>query len=177
MGNLKNMWRNWKGLSVVFTAVLTGITVLFMQSCRATREVSNTQAVRTEIIREVVRDTVITVKPDQATIKALLECDSTGNVLIRQLAEYEAGERLKPPRINVQDNVLTASAETDSLSVYLALKDRYTERADTVYIDKSKIIEVNRLNGWQKLRMWIGNVMLILIPVGTLIYLRTKKII
>lgn len=117
---------------------------------------------------------MVTVKPDQATTKALLECDSTGNVLIRQLAEYKAGERLKPPRINVQDNVLTATAETDSLSIYLALKDRYAERADTVYIDKSKIIEVNRLNGWQKFRIWIGNVMLIIIPI--VIYLKIKKI-
>lgn len=174
MQNLKSMWKNWNGLSGVFIAALTVIIVLSIQSCRGTKEVSNTQALRTEIIREVVRDTTVVVQPDQAMVKALLECDSVGNVLIKQLTKYEAGERLKPPKINVSDNILTATSEIDSMSVYLTLKDRYVERADTLKIIEMKEVEVNWLNSWQKFRLWIGNIVLILIPVG--IYFKIKKI-
>lgn len=107
-------------------------------------------------------------------VKSLLECDSVGNVLIKQLTEYQTGERLKPPKVDISDNILTATAEIDSMSIYLSLKDRYVERAETSKIMEMKEVEVNRLNGWQKFRLWIGNIALILIPVG--IYFKIKKI-
>ena len=59
----------------------------------------------------------------------------------------------------------------------MTLRDRYMERTDFMESQEKEIVYVNRLNGWQKFRIWIGNIVLILIPVGVFIYLRTKKII
>lgn len=145
-----------------------------MQSCQTVKEMSNTQAIRTEIVREVMRDTTVIIEPDQSMLKALVECDSVGNVLLKQIAAYETGKHIKPPEIDIQDNVLTATAKVDSLSIYLILKDRYVERSDTSSKQETKIVEVNRLTGWQKFRLWIGNLVLVIIPI--FIYLKIKKI-
>lgn len=174
MQSLRSMLKNWKGLSGVFTAVLIVTIALFIQSCRPMKEVNNTQAIRTEIVREVVRDTTVTIEPDRATVKALVECDSVGNVLLKQIAAYEAGKHVKPPQVDILDNVLTATAEVDSISIYLILKDRYVERSDTSASQEIKIVEVNRLTGWQKFRLWFGNLALILLPI--VVYLKFKKI-
>lgn len=108
-------------------------------------------------------------------LQALLECDSAGQVVMKELLNYRAGDRLKPPEVIVKNNTLTVTAKVDSLSVYLALKDRYTELKQAEVIKETVAIEVNRLTGWQKFRIWIGNIALILIPIG--FYLKFKKII
>ncbi len=177
MENLRNQLSGWRGLSGVFTAVLIVTIALFMQSCKAKKEVSNTTIVRTETIRELERDTVVEVQADSALINALLECDSIGNVLLKQITAYEAGKHVKPPRLDIQDNVLTATVKVDSFGIFMTLRDRYMERTDFMESQEKEIVYVNRLNGWQKFRIWIGNIVLILIPVGVFIYLRTKKII
>lgn len=177
MENLRNQSSGWKGLSGVFTAVLIVTIVLFMQSCKAKKEVSSTTIVRTETIRETERDTVVEVQADSASIKALLECDSVGNVLLKQIAAYEAGMHVNPPKLDIQDNVLTAMVKVDSFGIFMTLRDRYVERTDFMESQEKETVYVNRLNGWQKFRIWIGNIVLILIPAGIFIYLRTKKII
>ena len=103
-------------------------------------------------IREVVRDTVVSVRPDSSLIRAVLECDSLGQVHIKELTDFKNGQRLRPPDLSIKDNILTATSYLDSLSIYLTLRDRYTD----AYHDKGtvQIVEVNRLTWWQK--MWVG---------------------
>lgn len=94
---------------------------------------------------ETLRDTVVRIEADSSLLRALVECDSLGQAHLRELLEYQAGERLKPPRVAIRDNVLTATAEVDSLSIYLRLKDRYEERfrrdqeRETVYVETHKL--------------------------------------
>lgn len=123
-------------------------------------------------MKEVIRDTFVKIRPDEAVLQAYLECDSNGKVLLKQLLAYEAGERLKPPKIVIRDNVLKAEAKTDSMAVYLALKDRYFERNAGMEREVVRRVEVNVLTGWQKFRIGIGNVILILFPLA--VYLKIK---
>ena len=54
-------------------------------------------ATDTVTVTEQVRDTVVVLERDQSMLRALLECDSVGQVQMRRLMEYQAGNRLKPP--------------------------------------------------------------------------------
>lgn len=111
------------------------------------------------IIRQTLRDTVVTVKADSSMIRALLECDSLGQVRMRELVEYRAGERTKPPDLSIRDNVLTATAEIDSIGIYLQLRDSYEthiSQAETLTIET---VEVNRLTWWQKLWVKAGQIL------------------
>lgn len=176
MVHLKNLSNGWRGPSGVYIVVLIVTIALFTQSCRAMKETNDTLVSRKEITREVPRDTSVILKPDKATVKAELARDSSGNVAIKRLIEYDAGERLKPPKLEVKDNILTVTAEIDSMAIFLTLKDRYIERADTLTRVETKVVEVNRLNGWQRFRVWIGTIVLFLVPAGIFIYSRKKLI-
>lgn len=129
------------------------------------------------VIRETVRDTIVTVERDSALVRALVECDSLGQAHIKQLLEYESGRRLTPPVVHIRDNVLTAAAKVDSLAIYLKLKDKYKEavRYDTRVITQT--VEVNRLTGWQKTFYRLGQIFtLALLARGAFrIYKRIKR--
>jgi hypothetical protein len=109
---------------------------------------------------EIIRDTTVTVRADSATIKALLECDSLGQVHIRALLDWQAGERLKPPDVKVNDNILTVLSTADSLTIYLQLKDRYSESMSeserTVYVRVPA-----ELSRWQRIQIFFGRVFML----------------
>lgn len=99
---------------------------------------------------------MVVLERDQAMIRALVECDSLGQVRMAELLEYRAGERLQPPDVKVEHNVLTATARIDSMAVYLRLKDRFERRITSSIRRVERVVEVNRLNGWQKWWMRFG---------------------
>lgn len=117
------------------------------------------QATDSVVIREVVRDTVVTVRADSSLLRALVECDSLGQIHLLELLEYRAGERLKPPQVAIRDNVLTAVAEVDSMAIYLTLKDRYEERIGREESVTTRYVESNKLTWIQALFYRLGLVM------------------
>lgn len=141
----------------VFTTLILLICGFLFVGCRAARIHDSQTLTRTDSIvitqSETIRDTVIQVAADSAIIRALLECDSLGQVHIRELLEYQAGSRLRPPKINVTDNVLTATSSVDSMSIYLTFKERLEQRISTKTSDTTteKTVEVNRPSAWQRL--------------------------
>lgn len=163
MRSLKTQQSYYKVRLGVFLFVLIAASVLFMVSCKSPQPLLiESEKVLMETIREEVRDTVIVIKQDQALLKALLKCDSLGQVSMMEILEYQAGNRLKPPDVKIKDNVLEATAYADSLEIYLKLKDYYKERNEAVTI--TEYIEVNKLTNWQKIRIYIANAIFILLP-------------
>lgn len=127
-----------------------------------------TQSVRDSVVvRETVRDTVIEIGPDSSLLRALVECDSLGRARLSVLLDYEAGGRMGPPVVTMVDNVLTAKAVVDSFGIYAELKDRYEERWSSERVVET--VEVNRLTAWQKVRMRMGEA-LIVIAALSLVY-------
>ena len=59
------------------------------------------------------KDTLVVVEPDSASMRALLECDSMGNVLLREL-EQEQGRNIALSA-TLKGNVLTVDCKQDSL--------------------------------------------------------------
>jgi len=114
-----------------------------------------------------VHDTLVfaQVEPDTALIKAFLECDSVGNVLLKQIAAYKAGTHVQPPQIDIRDNVLTATAKVDSFGIFMTFRERYVERTDFMENQEKETVYVNRLTGWQKFRVCLGNCVLVGVPI------------
>lgn len=132
------------------------IGVLFVTSCSAPRIVAATSITADTVrVTETIRDTVVSVEPDSSMLKALLECDSLGQVRLRELIEVKAGKRMLPPTIKISNNnTLEVQASVDSMAIYLKLKDRHVEH--TLSEKTTQIIEVNKLTLFQKITCNIG---------------------
>lgn len=107
---------------------------------------------------ERVRDTVIFMPADSAWLTALLECDSLGQIRVKEIRDYYAGLHVAPPYVRVDGNVLTAGVRVDSVAVFLKLKDRYYRASETKYLEKQ--VRVNFITGWQNFQMWVGRILL-----------------
>lgn len=129
----------------------------------APAKVTTRSVIDSVVVRETVRDTVIELAPDSSLLQALIECDSLGRARLSRLLYYEAGERMGPPTVAISDNVLTAKAGVDSLKIYAELKDRYEEHRTRETVVET--VEVNRPTTWQKVRMRLGEVMMVVAAV------------
>lgn len=97
---------------------------------------------------------MVIVPRDSSLIRCMLAIDSLGNIFMREILEYCIGGNVKPPKITIKDNVLTAKVEVDSLAIHLQMKERFEKTAAKSKEVITNTVEVNRLSWWQKL--WIG---------------------
>ncbi|MFR9545348.1 MAG: hypothetical protein SNJ29_07195 [Rikenellaceae bacterium] len=105
---------------------------------------------------ETLRDTVIVIESDSSIIRALVECDSLGQAHLRELIDFKSGRNIDPPRLELNDNIITATAEIDSMTIYLTLKDRYTDHKQVETVTITNTIETNYLTRWQKWMYHLG---------------------
>lgn len=129
--------------------------------------------------RVVERDTTILIQPDSATLVALLECDSTNNVLLRR-ADIVSGVRIQPTirtdTIKVYDTKtkvlrLRMDCHEDSLKEIIHIQDSIisttTKTTETQYI--------RRRNGYDKF-VSVGFWVVLILLIGMIyIKIRTTK--
>lgn len=127
-----------------------------------------------EVVKEVVRDTVVQVQPDSSILQALIKCDSTGRARLQEIQTLKESARLQQSikmeadPLPYQPTVITVTATVDSMGIYLTYKDRFKESVETREIETIIEKEVNLLHWWQKLLMWVGGIVLA-ITVGWII--------
>ena len=138
-------------------------TLLLLQSCCPKLYPSTTEVLeRTEVGKEIVRDTVVQVQPDSSILQALIKCDSTGRARLQEIQTLKASARLQQSIKMEADplpyppTVITVKAIVDSMGIYLTYKDRFKESVETREIETIIEKEVNILYWWQKVLMWIG---------------------
>lgn len=105
------------------------------------------QARCVETIREVqvdVRDTVIVTRPDTASLRALVECDSLGNLLVREVETLQ-GQRAK---------VNAALSRRSPREV--EIRTEYILQADTVYVPTFKLIKAAPAAQPRKPGLWFA---------------------
>ena len=77
------------------------------------------------VYKEVLRDTTIYLSADSAYIEALLECDSLGEVYIKEIIDLRTGERVTPD-VRIVDNVIYLGCTTeDSVAISVYWKNIY----------------------------------------------------
>lgn len=142
------------------------LIAILLAACHAPRIVTaESRQTQTDsvVVRELIRDTTVVVAADSSMIAALVECDSLGRAYIRELTAYRSGERLKPPKITLKDNIFTATATADSLNIKIQLLERQLEKYKTDSNVRVEFVEVNRLSWWQQLWIKIGKAAAVLI--------------
>ena len=122
--------------------------------------VTATDSIRQTITRTITEKEIV-LPPDSALIRALLACDSLGNVYLKTIKTLQ-GERVRQS-IQLEGNILKATA-TDQ-----ARERHYTQQTGETLIRYREIpvtvpvtVEVNRLSSWQAFQIWMGRIALIL---------------
>lgn len=115
---------------VTMCAIIGLLAVIFIfRGCSSQKVIAETSDVqRTE--REIIRDTIVKTEADSATIQALMECDSTNSVILRQL-ETQNGERIKPSaKITPKEDgtlMIQFDCKEDSLEHEIQVRDKIIE--------------------------------------------------
>ena len=150
-------------------------TLLVLQGCCPKFYPQTTTTVEHfEVVKEVVRDTVVQVQPDSSILHALIKCDSTGRARLQEIQTLKESARLQQSikmeadPLPYQPTVITVKATVDSMGIYLTYKDRFKESVETREIETIIEKEVNILHWWQKLLIWAGGIV-ITITVGWII--------
>ena len=150
--NQNNDKREWCEYIVLFFACLM---VAFMLTCCTTIEYV---PVEKEVIKSITiteRDTLIKVKKDQATLQALLSCDSLNNVLVEQIKSTAGNRTNIDMSVNADSGgtQLFIDCNTDSLELEIILRDKLIEELQN---NKEVIVAPAELSYYQQTMMRLG---------------------
>ena len=112
-------------IQTIVAAVLVALMVWVLQGCKSPQPIVQTE-VKEVVVERTITDTIVTIEPDSASIKALLECDSAGNVLIKELEEVQGKNvslALALKNLKGKPATLAIDCKQDSLEKVIALKD------------------------------------------------------
>ena len=158
-------------LRVIVAAICVAI-MLAMFGCKAPQPIMQEKIV--EVERVVTKtDTIVTILPDSASIKALLECDSAGNVLIKELQEAQGKNvslALALKNLKGKPATLSVDCKQDSLEKVIALKDEtIKEMSNNKQVET---IEVKYIPAFVKVMAWVGGgaCLLVLIAIALWVY-------
>ena len=151
-------------LRVIVAAICVACLVWMPQSCRTPQPIVQTE-VKEVLVERTITDTIVTIAPDSASIKALLECDSAGNVLIKELQEIQGKNvslalALKNSQKGKPIGTLSVDCKQDSLEKVIALKDETIKELSNN--KQVETIEVKYIPEVVKWFAWIGAAFLVL---------------
>ena len=136
-------------LKLIILVICSGSLVLLF-SCK-TKQAIITQYVKVDSI--VYKETTVTeydtiITPaDSATIKAYFECDSLGNVLIRELNEEKG--KLKVRTI-FKDNMIEVQVNVDSAEIIRQAEKQFISKYNTDKLEiKEQLTKRQSFNWWE----------------------------
>lgn len=145
--------------------------MVWMCSCRTPQPIVQTE-IKEVVVEREVRDTIVTIAPDSASIKALLDCDSAGNVLVKELQEVQ-GKNVALQAELKQTNKGTSiviDCKQDSLERVIALQnEKISELSNN---KQTETIEVKYIPNVVKWFSWVGvfAVVWVLVKIGLWVY-------
>lgn len=147
------------------------ILAWLMTACKTPQPIVQTE-VKEVVIEREVRDTIVTIQPDSASIKALLECDSAGNVLIKELQEAQGKNVALQAQLKNTNKgtAIVIDCKQDSLERVIALQN---EKISELNNNKqTETIEVKYIPSFVKWLAWIGAaaILYVLIRVALWVY-------
>jgi hypothetical protein len=165
-----------KNLGLVFALSI------FLISCFVTekqREVicNNCKTHTTEYIRDSIylKDTVVFIEPDSASVEALLECDSLGNVRIVEISSLQG--RIVKLETQLRNNRFKAKAQTDTVKVYVKGNTQIRWRVINKVIEKPVTIYKDYWWKWPLLLWALFTTIVFVIKFRTSIFSFIKKVI
>ena len=131
------------------------ILAWLMTACRTPQPIVQTE-VKEVVIEREVRDTIVTIASDSASIKALLECDSAGNVLIKELHEAQGKNVALQAQLKntKKGTAIVIDCKQDSLERVIALQNEKIQELNNN--KQTETIEVKYIPSFVKWLAWIG---------------------
>ena len=161
-------------LRVIVAAICVAMLVWMLQACRTPQPIVQTE-VKEVLVERTITDTIVTIAPDSASIRALLECDSAGNVLIKELEEVQGKNvslalALKNSSKGKPIGTLSVDCKQDSLEEVIALKDETIKELSNN--KQVETVEVKYIPAFVQVFAWIGGaaVLLLLIWIVLKVY-------
>lgn len=139
--------------------------MLGFTGCKQLQPVVTTDSIKTITVTETVHDSILFVKPDSASIKAFLGCDSLNQVFLKQLA-IEKGRKIDPVVKWLPGGIFEVAAKVDSEAVYFSWKERHILEVDSTKVSKVTVVK-EKPPWWQMLKSNI----LVTIAAGVIIVL------
>jgi len=127
---------------------------------------------------QITKDS-ISYYTDSSYVRALLECDTHGQVIMKELQEYKSGKNLDIPNVIIRDNVITATCIVDSMAVYNLIKSKFSSNVKNT--KENYVVTTNELTPFQKFRcnvFWPESLILLFILflfIKNLIYGNKKR--
>jgi hypothetical protein len=104
--------------------------------------VNDSSAVTThESVQE--KDSISYLPADSSWLKALLECNEHGQVIMKELQGYKDGKNVEVPWAEISNNVLTVKCNVDSVAVYNRISKRFKNKIE--YKDR-EVLKEKRVN-------------------------------
>lgn len=157
-----------KVIAYLFTIVLTSA----IWSCRSVQYVPVESGTDSVVIERLVE---VPLPPDSATIRALLECDEKGRVVLRWLDIANSRNAQAQMTIDSLGNML-AKMKTRTDTVYLPAKEVVVSKKEKVPYPVER-----QLTRWEQFRMDVGGwsiafiIIIIVMVIGRIIYKLRKK--
>lgn len=115
------------------------------------------------VVVERWRDSVVTIPADSAWLRAWLECDSTGNVMLQEL-EAANGRNTGITVVSLtpagRGSLIEVGCNADSLELLLKVRERTIERLER----NVNYIEVEKpLTWWEATQVRLGRLFLVIV--------------
>lgn len=128
---------------------------------------------------ETIHDTNFIVKPDSASIHALIRCNQKGDAYLQQIIKLKNGRHISQT-ISLHNNILTATASIDSAKIYFAWKETHikeTRETQTADIQVKKEKEKQKDVSTTKKTVTRWPVWLYFVVIGAVVFLFVKYIL
>jgi hypothetical protein len=136
-------------------SVILLMSIFIFVGCKTIKYVPIEKEIE-RIVTVTERDTSIIVEHDEATLTALLLCDSTNKVLLNELHTKQGNRTNIDYNLSYNDNqeaVLNVDCNTDSLELEISIRDSLIQELTTLV----KVVEVERsLNWYEKTMIRLG---------------------
>lgn len=172
--------KNFKITHLLSSLFLLFLLATTLSSCKSASVVppATIETTKTITIKEVVRDTIFETKKDSSYYKAYLECVN-GKVVLKKDTKpiVKSGNFLQPPKVSLQDNILTIDCKAEAQKLFAQWKDVYTNAVLQTITEHPYMVE-KQLSWWQKTEIILGRIFLgILTLFAILVGLRLTKVI
>lgn len=156
--------------------------MVLLASCKATHPVA-TNTYREVTQKELIRKVEVATEGDTAVAvyrliypkTAAERADTMFQVQLEKVSETK-GKYTQAPKVSIRNNQLVITAVAEPQIIPVEVKDTFTTEKEVTV--KTEIITTNTLTSWQCVRVWIGNIILVLLVLLAVIqFLRIKQIL
>jgi hypothetical protein len=146
------------------------VFIVFVSGCR-TVQPATPVAKATDSIVYVETLVPVPIDADSAMFEALFECDSTNKVIMKELSETKT-KRVNSTSVFKPGKTASLIYRTQTVHDTIYVKQIQRLRYKEVPVPYPEIKEVNVLHWWQKVLMWEGVVLTVLLLIA--IYRKIK---